>query len=118
LPADSERLLTAGKALYEKYCVDCHRADGRGLPPDYPPLAGNRAVVLQSAVNPIRLVLHGGYPPSTAGNPRPYGMPPFAAMLNDDEIAAVVSYIRNAWDNRASTVTPGQVNRYRTVVLD
>ena len=53
-----------------------------------------------SAVNAIRMVLNGGYPPGTAGNPMPYGMPPFAQRLSDDEVAAVVTYIRTSWGNR------------------
>ena len=61
----------------------------------FPPLAGNQSIQKwSSAVNPIRMVLNGGYPPGTAGNPMPYGMPPFAQSLSDDEVAAVVTYIR------------------------
>ena len=52
---------------------------------------------MESAVNPIRMVLNGGYPPGTEGNPRPYGMPPFAGLMSDNEVAAVVSYIRTGW---------------------
>ena len=51
-----------------------------GMPPDYPPLAGNQSIQMESAVNPIRMVLNGGFPPGTAGNPMPYGMPPFAQI--------------------------------------
>ena len=53
---------------------------GEGKPPHYPPLAGNQSIQMESAVNPIRMVLNGGYPPGTAGNPMPYGMPPFAQI--------------------------------------
>lgn len=116
--AADEKTLQLGAALYEKHCVDCHKASGEGEPPAYPPLAGNRAVMLNSPVNPIHAVLHGGYPPSTQGNPRPYGMPPFANVLGDTEAAAVISYIRNAWGNQASMVSPQQVNRYRAVPLE
>ena len=118
LDDEDRQTVARGAALYDKHCAECHQASGRGAAPAYPPLAGNRAVVLQSAVNPIRAVLHGGYPPSTAGNPRPYGMPPFANVLNDQEVAAVLSYIRNEWGNHASMVQPGQVNRYRVAPLD
>ena len=118
LTPENERTLKQGAALYEKYCVNCHKANGEGVPPDYPPLAGNRAVVLTSPVNPIHAVLHGGYPPSTQGNPRPYGMPPFGNILSDVEVAALVSYIRNAWGNEASMVSANQVNHYRPVPLD
>ncbi|MGH8809757.1 MAG: c-type cytochrome, partial [Noviherbaspirillum sp.] len=112
------KILKQGAALYEKHCAGCHKASGEGEPPHYPPLAGNRAVLHGSPVNPIRLVLHGGYPPSTAGNPRPFGMPPFGPLLSDEEVAALVSYIRNDWGNHASMVSPQQVNRNRAIPLD
>ncbi|WUR15102.1 cytochrome c [[Empedobacter] haloabium] len=110
--------LQAGARLYDKHCVDCHGADGRGAPPHYPPLAGNRALTMQDAVNPIRIVLNGGFPPGTRGNPRPYGMPPFSHALNDVEVAQVVSYLRSAWGNDAAPVTSADVNRYRSVPLE
>jgi mono/diheme cytochrome c family protein len=115
---EGEKQLALGAALYEKHCASCHGASGQGEPPHFPPLAGSRAVTLSSPVNAIRAVLHGGYPPSTAGNPRPYGMPPFSAILNDEEVAAVVSAIRNTWGNEASMVQSSQVNRYRAVAVD
>ncbi|RZI44600.1 cytochrome c [Herbaspirillum sp. HC18] len=115
---ENERILKRGADLYEKHCVDCHKASGEGEPPHFPALAGNRAVLLASPVNPIRAVLHGGYPPSTKGNPRPFGMPPFGSILSDDDIAAVVSYIRNDWGNHGAMVSGDQVNRHRTVQLD
>ena len=73
---------------------------------------------MRSAVNPIRMVLNGGFAPGTAGNPRPYGMPPFRPLLNDDDVAAVVSYIRNSWGNRAGLVSPLEVDRFRSVPFD
>jgi mono/diheme cytochrome c family protein len=63
--------------------------------------------------NLIRIVLSGGYLPATAGNPRPYGMPPFAHVLTDADIAAVVTYIRSSWGNAAEPVSQLQVMRYR-----
>ena len=102
-----------GARIYEKHCQDCHGDSGQGAPGIYPPLAGNRGVTMTPPVNAVRSVLNGGYPPSTAGNPRPYGMPPFAQVLGADEVALVLSYIRNAWGNRASLVTAAQVDRSR-----
>lgn len=100
-----------GRAIYDERCADCHGANGQGWPGQYPALAGNRAVLLDNPSNPIRAVLSGGFPPGTAGNPRPYGMPPFAPFLGEDDIAAVVTYVRNAWGNRASAVANWQVGR-------
>ena len=88
------------------------------MPLDYPPLAGNPSIQMESAVNPIRMVLNGGFPPGTQGNPRPFGMPPFAQRLSDDEIAAVVTYIRAAWGNRGIPVSAGDANQLRTAPQD
>jgi len=110
--------LAAGARLYQQHCVACHGADGAGQPPHYPPLAGNGALQKGPAVNPIRSVLNGGFAPATAGNPRPYGMPPFGHVLNDTEVAQLVSYLRSAWGNDAAPVTATDVNRYRAVPVD
>ncbi len=117
-PQEMQRVMALGARLYDRHCKDCHATDGAGTPPEYPPLAGNRALTMRSAVNPIRMVLNGGFPPGTAGNPRPYGMPPFRPTLNDDEVAAVVSYIRNTWGNHAGLVSPLEVDRFRSAPLD
>ncbi len=115
-PALTEQVrdwLQQGAKIYEQHCQDCHGGSGQGAPGIYPSLAGNRSVTMTPPINIIRSVLNGGYPPSTLGNPRPYGMPPFAQVLNDGEVALVLSYIRNAWGNRASLVTTEQVDRSR-----
>ena len=114
----SEKVIALGKTLYETHCMECHGADGKGLPPHYPPLDGNRALTMDEAVNPIRIVLHGGFAPVTAGNPRPYGMPPYGHVMKDDEVAAVVSYVRASWSNQAPPVSGVEVNRYRNVPVD
>ena len=109
----AEAWLQQGARIYKKHCEDCHGASGEGASGIYPGLAGNRAVTMNPPINAIRSVLNGGYPPSTAGNPRPYGMPPYAQVLSDAEVAQVLSYIRNAWGNRASMVTTPQVDKSR-----
>jgi mono/diheme cytochrome c family protein len=102
-----------GAQLYERYCAQCHGERGEGVPGAYPPLAGNRAVVMPSAVNLVQTVLGGGFAPATAGNPRPFGMPPFVLALNEREVAAVISHIRSAWGNRAEPVSEFDVQRVR-----
>jgi mono/diheme cytochrome c family protein len=115
---ESSLLMSFGQTVYATHCASCHATDGRGMPPDYPPLARNPSIQMESAVNPIRMVLNGGFPPGTEGNPMPYGMPPFAQSLSDDEVAAVVTYIRAAWGNRGSPVSSRQANELRTAPLD
>ncbi|AMP01227.1 cytochrome c family protein [Collimonas arenae] len=117
-PDEVDRVLALGGKIYKAHCVDCHQASGKGTWPAYPPLAGNHAITMASPVNAIRVILNGGFAPSTTGNPRPYGMPPYGPALNDSEVAAVVSYIRNSWGNKAPIVGAAEVNRYRAVPLD
>lgn len=105
--------LVAGAKLYEKQCAQCHGEQGQGVPGAYPPLAGNRAVTMPQTVNLVQIVLNGGYAPATAGNPRPFGMPPFVLELSDSDIAALLTYIRQSWGNEASVVTTLEVNRMR-----
>ena len=111
-------LLQQGKKIYTENCAKCHAENGLGKPPAYPPLATNQSIQMPSAVNPIRMVLNGGYPPSTDGNPHPYGMPPFAQALSDTEVAAVVTYIRMSWGNHGTPVSPQQVSNLRSAPLD
>ncbi|CCD38174.1 Putative diheme cytochrome c-553 [Candidatus Paraburkholderia kirkii UZHbot1] len=111
-------LLTLGKKVYTENCAKCHAENGLGKPPAYPPLANNQSIQMQSAVNPIRMTLNGGYPPSTEGNPMPHGMMPFAQALSDTEVAAVVTYIRMSWGNHGTPVSPQQVSNLRSAPLD
>jgi mono/diheme cytochrome c family protein len=116
--AQTEAMLESGAKLYEKHCADCHQPKGEGVPRVYPPLANNQSIAMALPINAIRIVLNGGFPPSTEGNPRPYGMPPFAYDLSDDEVAAVVTYIRQSWGNRAPAVAPVEIARGRGVPID
>jgi mono/diheme cytochrome c family protein len=111
-------LMNFGKTVYQSHCATCHGPSGLGMPPQYPQLAGNQSIQMDEAVNPVRMVLNGGFPPGTAGNPMPYGMPPFAQSLSDDEVAAVVTYIRGAWGNHGSVVTARRANELRAVPLE
>ncbi|MDP3871178.1 MAG: cytochrome c [Methyloversatilis sp.] len=108
---DAQRARAA--LLYADHCANCHGEQGEGSGRIYPALDGNRAVTLDPPANPLRIVLGGGFAPATQGNPRPFGMPPFAASLSDEDIALVVSHIRSSWSNTASPVSVIDVQRYR-----
>jgi mono/diheme cytochrome c family protein len=108
----ANKLFAQGKALYAQHCANCHGEDGRGEAFKYPALAGNRLVTSASTNNVMRSVLFGGFAPSTQGNPRPYGMPPFRPQLSDEELAAVLSFIRASWGNNAAPVSPAQISRF------
>lgn len=109
-PAD-DRVL--GAKLYEQHCAQCHGAQGQGMPGMYPALDGNRALSLHAKDNLLRLILNGGFAASTAANPRPFGMPPYAVALSDQEIAAVASFVRHEWGRGASPVSAFEVAQAR-----
>jgi mono/diheme cytochrome c family protein len=102
-----------GARLYVDHCADCHGMQGQGVADAGPALAGNRALAMVSPVNVTRVVLGGGFGPATSGRPQPTGMPPFATLLSDAEIAAVVSHVRARFGSGASAVTPFEVNLQR-----
>ncbi|HSV70903.1 MAG TPA: cytochrome c [Methylibium sp.] len=102
-----------GAKLYETHCAACHGERGEGAPGIYPALAGQRAVTLDPAANLVRVVLEGGFAPATAEHPRPYGMPPFATLLDDRDVAAVLDHVRASWGNAGSAVSPLDVLRWR-----
>lgn len=107
--ADLPAVMQRGQKIYEEHCQDCHGADGEGSLAA-PALAGNRAVVLADPTNLLNVIRDGGYPPSTGGNPRPYGMPPFG-FLNDVELAALATYVRTSWGNDGTPVSSANVAR-------
>jgi mono/diheme cytochrome c family protein len=114
-------LFNKGAELFTQHCATCHGEQGQGMRVEgsvaLPALAGNRAITLANTTNLVRILLAGGYAPSTVGNPRPFGMPPFAHVLNDEDIAAVTTYIRHAWGNQADSVTAADVVRQRRGVI-
>ncbi len=103
--------MALGAKIYDQRCAYCHGNAGEGAKDAYPPLAGNRAVNMATPVNLIEAVRRGGFLPGTAGNPRPYGMPPFNHVLDDHDIAAVLTYIRGSWGNDAAPVGPRDTMR-------
>ncbi len=94
-----------GARLYDKHCAQCHGEKGLGVPGAYPALAGNRHVLMATSVNTVQTVMNGGFAPATAGNPRPFGMPPYRLLLSDADIAAVLTHVRTRWGNRANPVS-------------
>lgn len=114
-------LYTKGKEIYsrEGYCNTCHQPDGTGLSPSgFPPLAGTPWVT-GSNERLIKLVLNGLYGPMEVLDQKYPGqvpMTPFGKMLNDEEVAAVLTYVRNSFGNKASVVYPDQVKKVRAAI--
>lgn len=107
-PAQQAGRASLGARLYTQHCAACHgeQGDGQGL---YPPLADNRTLALPSPANLVKAIRHGGFGPSTAANPRPFGMPPFGHVLSEAEIAAVATHVRLRWGQGAGGVSELQV---------
>lgn len=94
-------------------CSACHQANGQGVPGAFPPLAGSEWVNGKGDI-PIAIVLHGLQGPITVKGQKYNGvMAPWGTTFNDDQIAAVVTYIRSQWGNKAPAVTKADVARVR-----
>ena len=112
-PRASKETAERGARVYRDHCAGCHGDRGEGVRGAYPALAGSRAVTMASSANLVHIVLEGGFPPETAGNRRPFGMPPFATLLDNNDVADLLGYIRSSWGNAAGAVTPFDVSQYR-----
>jgi mono/diheme cytochrome c family protein len=103
-----------GTKLYSQQCAACHLADGKGHAPYIAPLVGNPVVQDTDPTSLINIVLNGSSRVVVAGMPDAYRMPQFRVLMKDEEIAAVVNYIRSSWGNRAAAVTGDQVAKIRS----
>jgi mono/diheme cytochrome c family protein len=108
-----ETVMAAGKAIYEDSCGACHKASGDGVPYMFPPLKANANVQSRDPTTIVRVLLNGARTQPTAEEPTPSAMPAYDWKLSNDEIAAVATYIRNAWGNVGSTVTADDVQALR-----
>ncbi len=104
---------SADGKLFVQQCAACHVADGKGHAPYIAPLAGNPAVMDPDPSSVINITLNGSSRVVVDGMPDAYRMPQFRVLLNDDEIAAIVTYIRTSWGNKAGPVTGEQVAKIR-----
>jgi cytochrome c oxidase subunit 2 len=98
----ADELKALGEKVYAANCVACHQATGKGMPPAFPALDGSKVAVGPKAAQ-IALVLNGKQGTAMAS----------FARLTDSEIAAVITYTRNAWGNKAGEVLPSEVKAAR-----
>ncbi|GAA4441339.1 GDSL-type esterase/lipase family protein [Pontibacter saemangeumensis] len=123
LKGAEQDLYIKGKAIYarEGFCGTCHQPDGKGLTSSgFPPLTGTKWVV-GSDERLIKIVLKGLHGPiEVLGKEYPGQVPmtPFGGMLKDEEVAAVLTYVRNSFGNKASAVTPEKVKAVREATKD
>jgi mono/diheme cytochrome c family protein len=102
---DSGDLVKQGQQIFEDNCAQCHRRNGKGLPGTFPTHDGN-PFVIGDPKPVIATVLNGRK--GTLGQ-----MPTWKDKLDNQQVAAVVTYIRQAWSNRASAVTPAMAAAVR-----
>lgn len=112
-----------GELIFQRegFCITCHQADGKGLPNSgFPPLAGTRWV-LGDDTRLIKLTLNGLHGPmEVLGKKYPGQVPmtPFGGLLNDEEIADVLTYVKNAFGNKGKTVDAEHVKTVREAIAD
>lgn len=104
----------AGKTIYQKTCITCHQADGKGLQGAFPPLAGSD-YLLKDKYRAIGQVIKGSSNKITVnGKDFQTVMPP--QMLNDSDVARVLNYVYHSFGNNGFTVTPADVKSVRDTI--
>ncbi len=101
VPSD-DPVLVRGEEIFNNVCIACHQPDGKGVEGIYLPLAGNPLVTLEDPTYLITVILNGRG-----------GMPRFDTTYSDEDVAAIATYVRQAWDNDAAPVTAEQVAEVR-----
>jgi mono/diheme cytochrome c family protein len=112
-PIPDQAQMNAGKAIFADSCSACHQSNGKGVARMFPPLEHNANVQSGDPTSVIRVILDGARTVTTDARPTPSSMPAFGWKLDDTQVAAVATYVRNAWGNAAPAVTPGQVKDLR-----
>jgi mono/diheme cytochrome c family protein len=113
LPAN-DTAMVAGAAIYRDQCSACHGLDGKGVAELFPSLADSSMVKSDDPTTSIRIVLRGARSVATSDQPTAPGMPSYGWQLDDDKVAAVLTYIRNNWGGGAPPVTSKQVSKVRS----
>jgi mono/diheme cytochrome c family protein/glucose/arabinose dehydrogenase len=113
---------TQGHEVYfrDAHCATCHQPDGKGLEPAFPPLAASPWLA-GDPERAIKLTLHGLMGPFEVEGKKFDGlvpMTPFGSLLKDDEVAAVLTYVRNSFGNKAPAVSPSKVKQVRKSTRD
>lgn len=115
-PKGAAATLARGKAVFDTICALCHGLDAEGKPGQAPPLAGSEWA-LGNPEHMIRIPLYGLTGPVTVkGQQFNLSMPAMGAALSPEDLAAVLTYIRSSFGNKASPITPEQVSAIKTKV--
>jgi mono/diheme cytochrome c family protein len=108
--------MTAGGAIYRDQCSACHGLDGKGIDRLFPSVANSSMARADDPTTVIRILLRGARSVATDKEPTAPGMPSYGWQLKDDQVANVLTYIRNSWGNAAPAVSPDEVARLRASV--
>lgn len=108
----AELFSTRGGLGYVQFCVDCHRLDGAGVKGIFPPLVRNPTVASSDPATLVHVALTGWKTAQTAAHPRVYTMPAFS-RLSDQELAEILSFMRQSWGNDRGPVDAAQVRKIR-----
>ena len=114
--AASNGAMRAGAAIYKDNCTACHKDSGEGEAKLFPRLAGSALVQSDDPTTLERVVLQGTRAVSTSGAPTAPAMPSFDWRLEDTQVAAVLTYIRNNWGNAAGPVSASTVASQRAAL--
>jgi nitrite reductase (NO-forming) len=109
--ADDEQM-KRGLAVYSRTCIACHQPTGKGLAPVFPSIAGV-PIVNGDATLPIKFILHGLMGPITVDGVTYNSMMPPVAGVSDQEVADVLTYVRQSFGNKSNPVTADQVKAVR-----
>ncbi|MGZ6039544.1 MAG: c-type cytochrome [Phenylobacterium sp.] len=112
------KVMAAGQAIYVDECAACHAVDGKAAPTYFPPLPGAAVTQSTDPTTVIRFILSGTQTVATDARPTPLSMPSYGWKLNDAEIAAVATYVRNSWGNSAPAVSVSDVASLRRKVAN
>ncbi|MBV8919593.1 c-type cytochrome [Bradyrhizobium sp.] len=109
----SDARMKLGEAIFVDTCAACHKRSGEGVAHMFPRLAGNVIATQDDPASLMRIILTGGRAASTDATPTAPAMPSLGYRLGDDQVAAVVTYVRNSWGNAASPVSAAMVKALR-----
>ena len=113
-----QTVMRIGAAIYADECAGCHAANGKGTSGLFPSLNGSPTVQQTDPTTLLHVVLRGARSAATDMAPTGAAMPQFDWILNDDQVAAVLTYIRNAWGNAAPVVSAGEVSKSRRALIE
>ena len=96
--------MAAGGAIYTDLCSSCHKSNGKGVPQLIPDLSQAASLKGNDATTVLRVILQGAQSVATDAEPTSPAMPAFGWQLNDEQVAAVASFVRNSFGNRGTPV--------------